>query len=301
VDALVTRFGATVEELGSAVADDAAGRVAAAATWLARAGVTASGPLLRQGDLTTARDLHAAAARRLDAVRHAGDATGGHRSRPERRLAALIGGRVPLLAPFSLVPADGGDVVDLDPGVAGPEAVGEWLDAVARVRPEVSRLITAGMLSELLTADGGLRACAGQWPLLPGESWAATAAPPQRTSGRLSVVAVTGPSGPPVAGSRVCGLVVDAWAERIPREEQVTGLAVHFDSPGNRPPQSMLLAVTPDGEPWSLNLVLDTLLETLEWATLRAVAPEDLLDYGRAVPTVFVPGDLRPWPQEVTT
>jgi hypothetical protein len=60
----------------------------------------------------------------------------------------------------------------------------------------------------------------------------------------------------------------------------------------------MLLAVPPDGEPWTLDLVLDTLLETLEWATLRAVGPEDLLDYGRAVPTVFVSGDLTTWPRE---
>jgi hypothetical protein len=42
--------------------------------------------------------------------------------------------------------------------------------------------------------------------------------------------------------------------------------------------------------------VLDTLMETLEWATLRAVAPEDLLDYGRAIPTVFVPGGIANWP-----
>jgi hypothetical protein len=58
--------------------------------------------------------------------------------------------------------------------------------------------------------------------------------------------------------------------------------------------------VPPDGEPWSLQLVLDTLLETLEWASLRAVGPEDLGDYGRAIPAVFVPGEIAPWPAEVT-
>ena len=44
--------------------------------------------------------------------------------------------------------------------------------------------------------------------------------------------------------------------------------------------------------------MLDTLLETLEWAKLRSVGPEDLLDYGRAIPTVFVPGDIVDWPEE---
>ena len=111
-------------------------------------------------------------------------------------------------------------------------------------------------------------------------------------------MAVVGPGGPPAPGASACGLVVDRWTERIPRSEQVTGVAFQFDAPSNQPPQSCLLAVTPDGESWSLQLVLDTLLETLEWATLRAVGPEDLGDYGRAIPSVFVPGDIANWPAE---
>ena len=42
--------------------------------------------------------------------------------------------------------------------------------------------------------------------------------------------------------------------------------------------------------------MLDTLVETLEWARLRAVGTEDLLAYGRAIPTAFVPGRIAPWP-----
>jgi hypothetical protein len=154
------------------------------------------------------------------------------------------------------------------------------------------------MLSELVSVDGGVRAVAGQTPLLPGDAWAAMAPPVPGTAGRTSVVAVHGPAGPPAPGTSACGLVVDRWSERIPQTEQVTGMAFQFDAPSNEPPQSWLLAVTPDGESWSLQLVLDTLLETLEWAKLRAVGPEDLLDYGRAVPTVFVPGDIANWPVE---
>jgi hypothetical protein len=94
--------------------------------------------------------------------------------------------------------------------------------------------------------------------------------------------------------------VVDRWSEAVPSPEQVTGVSFQFDAPGARPPQAWLLAVPPDGEPWSLGLVLDTLLETLEWASLRAVAPEDLLAFGRAIPTVFSPGGIMPWPKEAT-
>jgi hypothetical protein len=91
---------------------------------------------------------------------------------------------------------------------------------------------------------------------------------------------------------------VDQWAERIPNPEQITGVAVQHDAPTNRPPQAWLLAVTPDEEKWSLQLVLDTLLETLDHAAQRAVGTEDLLDYGRAIPAVFVPGNIVNWPAD---
>jgi hypothetical protein len=110
------------------------------------------------------------------------------------------------------------------------------------------------------------------------------------------VVAFVGTAQPPAVGEPVCGLVVDTWSERVPRPHQDTGVALHFDAPGNRAPQSWLLATPPEGENWSVDLVLDTLRETLAWASLRAVGPDDLLDYGRAIPTVFVPGSIVNWP-----
>jgi hypothetical protein len=44
--------------------------------------------------------------------------------------------------------------------------------------------------------------------------------------------------------------------------------------------------------------VVDTLTETLEWAALRAVGPEDLLEFGRALPTTYMPGYVHPWPAD---
>ena len=69
-------------------------------------------------------------------------------------------------------------------------------------------------------------------------------------------------------------------------------MAFHFDAPSTEAPQTMLLAVTPEGRPWSADLVLDTVLETIEWMQLRAVAIDDLGDYGHALPTCFAPGRL---------
>jgi hypothetical protein len=152
-----------------------------------------------------------------------------------------------------------------------------------------------GMLSELMGSTG-LVLQAGQDPLEPGEGWAA--AHPPAGPGRLSVTAVSGPGGPPAAGELACGLFVDQWSESVPLDRQVTGVTIQYDAPSNRPPQAWLLAVPPDGEAWSLKLVTDTLLQTLEWTALRAVGPEHLVDYGRAIPTTFVPGNILNWPAE---
>jgi len=297
VNALVERFGTVAARLRDAVAAADAAAAIPLVQWLARLGLATGAP---PADLEAAARLSADADRRLAALTAAGQDAPDPRTGAERALVALLAGRVPLLGRFPVTPVTGGDVVDLTTALATADDVDDWLDAVGRVRPDVARLTTAGMLSELLSATGGLHAAVGQTPHVAGDRWAATALPTAETgpAGRLSVVAITGPGGPPAPGASACGLVVDRWAERIPRPDQVTGLAFHFDAPGNRPPQSMLLAVPPDGEPWTLDLVLDTLLETLEWATLRAVGPEDLLDYGRAVPTVFVSGDLTTWPRE---
>ncbi|HEU4953540.1 MAG TPA: hypothetical protein VFT28_03160, partial [Gemmatimonadales bacterium] len=126
------------------------------------------------------------------------------------------------------------------------------------------------------------------------EPWAALHRP-ATPRGNRSAVLVTGPQGVPGAGY-ACGLVVDQWAERIPNPRQVTGVAVQHDAPTNRPPQTWLLAVTPPKQRWSERLVVDTLLETLDQVAQRAVGPEDLMDYGRAIPSVFVPGNIVNWP-----
>ena len=87
------------------------------------------------------------------------------------------------------------------------------------------------------------------------------------------------------------GLVLDRWSDRIPAPDQVTAVAVHHDAPSNRPPQTWLLAVPP-AKKWTVNALASTVLDALEWAQLRAVALEDLGDFGHAIPTVMVPDDL---------
>ena len=89
--------------------------------------------------------------------------------------------------------------------------------------------------------------------------------------------------------------MVDEWTERIPASEVTTGVAFHFDAPSSRPPQALLLAVTPEDEPeWSLDLVMATLLQTIELAKMRAAGPQAIEAYGHHLPAIFSPKDLRP-------
>ncbi|ROO87571.1 hypothetical protein EDD29_5184 [Actinocorallia herbida] len=288
---LVSSFDRLADDLSDALQIATPAAVTPVAERMARFGLATGRP---PGDVAAAAALQPLLEQRLKRVGSVRVDPADPRPGLQGRVTAILGGRVPLLGVFEL---DHG-AIDLTTAVADPVDVDDWLDAAGRVRADVGRLVTAGMLSELLEPGAGLRATAGQSPAAPGEGWAATSLPAPGTGGRLSVVAVTGPGGPPAPGARACGLVVDRWSERIPRTEQVTGVTFQFDAPGNRPPQTWLLAVPPDGEQWNLTLVLDTLMETLEWATLRAVGPENLVDYGRAVPTVFVPGSIANWPKE---
>lgn len=259
-----------------------------AVRWFARAGIATGLTLLDAQSIST---LQALASQRMESL--PADLTAALADL-EAVLAGIFHQRIPLLGQFNL---DSPALSESLPAAGGEES-DAWLDAVSRVQPGVGKLFTMGMLSELLGAPG-LSLWAGQYPREAGEGWAAIVRP--LGSGRLSLLAVCPPGSPPQPQQAVCGLLVEQWNEAVPSGEQVTGVAFHYDAPSNRPPQSWLLAVTPDQEPWSLKLAADTLLETLEWAVLRAVGPEDLLDFGRSIPTAFLPGSLSRWIEETKT
>lgn len=256
------------------------------------------------GDLKSATALHARCTSRLrllDGV----PANDEHDQQPLReRASALFGSPLPLLGSFTIDQTDR-TPIGVSHNLATEPEIDDWLDAVGRVRSEVSRLTTINTLSGLLTDHQGFRAAAGQYPRASGELWAAIYRPPADTGGRTSLVVVgSARRARPAVGRNqtVSAMFVDQWSERIPSDETTTGLAFQFDAPSNRPPQSWLLAVRPEEEEkWSLRLVADTLLETLEWAELRTVGPEDLGDFGRAIPTVIAPGYLTHLPDEDAT
>ena len=166
-----------------------------------------------------------------------------------------------------------------------------WLGKVARVRKEIAGLEDVITLSELIQDKPVHAPLIGQLP--DQDKWVATSAPEDRRKGHLCLWALDNGGIKNInMGKPVAGLMVDTWIEQIPAPDLMTGVAMHFDAPTSRPPQSMLLMVPPKGESWNFKLVLDTLVETLEAAQLRAVDPDILDIYGHHFPAIYAPTEL---------
>ena len=102
------------------------------------------------------------------------------------------------------------------------------------------------------------------------------------------------------AGANVCGLLLDEWVEIIPNTVETTGITFNYDQPDAKPPNTLLLAVTPQQTgSWSWDDLVETLNDTLELAKNRAVEPGHLEDtvFGQILPgllTEVVPPQLLP-------
>jgi hypothetical protein len=95
---------------------------------------------------------------------------------------------------------------------------------------------------------------------------------------------------------RLAGLVVDGWSETVPRRRTTpdgpqdlvtTGMAVQANGADARAPQSLLLAVTPDGEPWTWQRVAGIVDETFALARTRLVTLERAPLGGALLPAIW--------------
>jgi hypothetical protein len=174
-----------------------------------------------------------------------------------------------------------------------PLAGRQWLAQMGLVRDACRKLTGALLVGEAVTDAVPLQVYVGQLPLHTDEAWVATNLPNHDQRGRLSLIACS-QSSAIVSGQWLNALVVDQWVERIPAPDQLTGIAMHYDAPQSRPPQTMLLAVPPEEGAWTVDDLIETLRDTLAWAHLRAVAPEDLQKFGHHLPAVFGSSTLEP-------
>jgi hypothetical protein len=92
-------------------------------------------------------------------------------------------------------------------------------------------------------------------------------------------------------------LLLDEWTEFIPNKEETSGITFNYDQPNSKPPQNILLAVSPninDGK-WEWDDLVFTLLETLKSAKIRAVEPDHLNTHevlGHFLPAVMTMAEV---------
>jgi hypothetical protein len=156
---------------------------------------------------------------------------------------------------------------------------------------------TTGLLSDVLTGAEALGQLSApddlkvlQLPRDPDARWAALPPKPDRDlRGVVSIVAHAPSALASVAAAdAMSGLFVDEWSESIPATVETTGLGFHFDAPGARPPQSILLAVPSDpaADHRTLEGLIDVVNEAMALARLRAVPPQDLQGLGLVPPGI---------------
>ena len=147
-------------------------------------------------------------------------------------------------------------------------------------------------MANVLRGRLGMDLQVGQLPWRDDDIWAALPQPTDKAprDGRLSLVAQM--FGPLEFDSPLHGLVLEEFAEVIPRERQTTGVSFHYDAPGSRAPHAMLLLTLFDTEPaWSDGLIRGGLLNAFEGARRRLADSNALADGGHFLPAIFLETD----------
>lgn len=174
--------------------------------------------------------------------------------------------------------------LSLAPGLSATEIVDEWLQGLARLRPRLQMFETMRALAESLN-DVDVDARPVQVPYRNQDRWLAVEFPekdPLDATKRFGIsrdtlsICAHGASAFQ-AGVAQRGLLIDEWKEEIPTESETTGISFRFNQPNAVPPQTLLLAVTPEETgSWSWDDLVGTLIDTLARAKRRAVEPAQL-------------------------
>ena len=206
-----------------------------------------------------------------------------------------------------------------------PWCVYGWLPKLARVRDGLDRFAATLSAHEALVGLAGDDFRLLQFPHRPGQIWAAlpeawrepegtpldtTKVPEElhdylkqqpgapykninRTAPDTALVLHTPGGVEPLApDTLLAGLVCDEWPEFVPDPFQTAAIAFHYDAPGARPPQSILLALPPrvGQDSWHFDEVLDVIHEAWDLARLRGVKPLDLEgSLGLVLPGNYLP------------
>jgi len=240
-------------------------------------------------DIQTAGDEAKSSNVRIDAIREAGK--------------KLLGKAFVMLPHFTLRnAADLAAQIVLDPSkgllrAAPVEAMGKWAGGLARVRERMAGLDTVQMWAEnfdLVFPEKN----PVQFPFALDETGVATdhwlgleyPAGYQPTEDKLSLVLMNADLLSSGTDTFQAALLIDEWVEIIPNLVETTAITFNYDQPDAKPPNTLLLAVSPqETGQWQWDHLIYTLNDTLELAKNRAVEPEHLEStvFGQILPGIL--------------
>ncbi len=234
-------------------------------------------------------------ARRLaDADRESSAAPGepeaGRRDRLVRRLQAVFGPGFVAVPVFTAATAADLDAARRSPAMLGgdPLAAHTWLTRMERVRPNLARMTMAYRLAEVLATGSALDLAVTQVPHTEGRPWIGLTLSDGVPPDGLASIVLQGAANIDLDGP-LAGLLIDEWTEVVPSRNETAGLAFRYDPPDAMAPQAVLLAVPPVLEqPWTIGMLNQVLLETLDLAHLRAIGPESLGAAGQYLPATML-------------
>ena len=228
-----------------------------------------------------------------------GRATATARAEHHRaRIRALLGEEFPVLPRFTAGDPDALGAAHAAQGelLAGDAlALSAWLARMGLVRPGTDRLAHVRSAAELLGADTDpADLVVAQLPGAAGDRWLGLPFDVKQGPAAAELALVTCQSGAVDFRRPLAGLFCDAWVESIPARDETTAIAFHHDAPGARAPQAVVLAVPPAAENpvWSVDAVLDTIVEAHELARIRTVGPRELHWLGTLLPALVLPQSL---------
>jgi hypothetical protein len=242
--------------------------------------------------------------RRLDvlaasdsAFDRAGTEPAGQVAHDLARIREVFGESFPVAAVFTTeagaqLTESSGDATLLGDDLLAPAA---WLTQHALVRPGVRRLVGALTAAELLGGAVGLDALTvAQLPHVPGERWLGLPTPTGAARPTATVSIVAQRSAPVDFGRPLAGFILDQWSDVIPNEQETTGLSFHYDAPGARAPQTLLVAVPgdPNAASWTVEALARSVREAIGLARIRALDADDLDAVGRFLPAIYLPFNI---------
>ena len=168
-----------------------------------------------------------------------------------------------------------------------------WVDRMSLVRPGTDRLARVLTAAETLDAPGGAPGDVAvlQLPHTPAQRWLAL---PFAASGPAEATVALALHGTVDLAGPLAGVVCDEWVETIPGAVETTGVTFHYDAPGARAQQCVLLVVPPSATmpTWDLDTLLDTVGEAAELTRLRGVTTKQMTMMGTQLPTVYLPDNF---------